>query len=447
MSVFTLDPNVEQFLIADQGEFIVDEVRKHWAAVFGPILELLAIIPVLLLMQLPAVRRLLGAAARRVVPARERALAHARHAHGPLRRHQHARVPRARHPLAARRDHADLAHPRHLGAHADHRPHLQLRALRVRVGRAGAGAPRDPLRRSPTQARAHDPARHPGLGPPRQRRDAPTVDRGGDEPAFHAAGAAGPARRSRGSPPRRPRSTCPGGVRTCERRPRTGSSEPAREPRHPLACADFTTRPSAGILDRPPVVCRTRSGAIGELPKRPKGSDCKSAVYDFGGSNPSLATCGSPGDPGLSSFPGSDAAASARSRRVAAGRGGVAVGAPVVGCRAGAPPARTSLRWEGDRARGIRCPPVRQRAARRRARHRPACRGVRARGAAGRRERRRHEVDPDRRGHRGRPRHRGADPLAHPRRRAPTTGSSARRTRRASARAGSTGSSTRSTAP
>ena len=51
MSVFTLDPNVEQFLIADQGEFIVDEVRKHWAAVFGPILELLAIIPVLLIMQ------------------------------------------------------------------------------------------------------------------------------------------------------------------------------------------------------------------------------------------------------------------------------------------------------------------------------------------------------------------------------------------------------------
>jgi hypothetical protein len=50
MSVFTLDPNVEQFLIADQGEFIVDEVRKHWAAVFGPILELLAIIPVLLLL-------------------------------------------------------------------------------------------------------------------------------------------------------------------------------------------------------------------------------------------------------------------------------------------------------------------------------------------------------------------------------------------------------------
>ena len=34
----------------------------------------------------------------------------------------------------------------------------------------------------------------------------------------------------------------------------------------------------------------------GELPKRPKGSDCKSAGVAFGGSNPSLATmCNVPG--------------------------------------------------------------------------------------------------------------------------------------------------------
>src|SRR5690606_30806603 len=32
--------------------------------------------------------------------------------------------------------------------------------------------------------------------------------------------------------------------------------------------------------------------ALGELPKRPKGSDCKSAGVAFGGSNPSLATAG-----------------------------------------------------------------------------------------------------------------------------------------------------------
>ena len=37
--------------------------------------------------------------------------------------------------------------------------------------------------------------------------------------------------------------------------------------------------------------------ASGELPKRPKGSDCNSAVYDFGGSNPSLATHRFPGAP------------------------------------------------------------------------------------------------------------------------------------------------------
>jgi len=50
MSVLFLDPRVERHLIADEGEVIVDEVRKHWAAVFGPILELLAIIPVVLLL-------------------------------------------------------------------------------------------------------------------------------------------------------------------------------------------------------------------------------------------------------------------------------------------------------------------------------------------------------------------------------------------------------------
>ena len=55
MSVLFLDPRVERYLIADEGEVIVDEVTKHWAAIFGPILELLAIIPVMaLLLWLPA---------------------------------------------------------------------------------------------------------------------------------------------------------------------------------------------------------------------------------------------------------------------------------------------------------------------------------------------------------------------------------------------------------
>jgi hypothetical protein len=49
MGVPGLDPRVERHLIADEGEFVVDEVRKHWAAVAGAILEALAAAPVLLL--------------------------------------------------------------------------------------------------------------------------------------------------------------------------------------------------------------------------------------------------------------------------------------------------------------------------------------------------------------------------------------------------------------
>ena len=49
MSLFALDPRVDRHLIADEGEVIIDEVRKHWAAVVGPTLEVIAAIPVLLL--------------------------------------------------------------------------------------------------------------------------------------------------------------------------------------------------------------------------------------------------------------------------------------------------------------------------------------------------------------------------------------------------------------
>jgi hypothetical protein len=49
MSVFGLDPRVERHLIADEGEVIVDEVAKHWAAKVGCALEMLAAIPVLML--------------------------------------------------------------------------------------------------------------------------------------------------------------------------------------------------------------------------------------------------------------------------------------------------------------------------------------------------------------------------------------------------------------
>lgn len=43
------DPRVERFLIADEGEVIVDEVAKHWAAIVKPVLELVAAVPLLVL--------------------------------------------------------------------------------------------------------------------------------------------------------------------------------------------------------------------------------------------------------------------------------------------------------------------------------------------------------------------------------------------------------------
>jgi hypothetical protein len=44
------DPKVQKYLIEDEGEVIVDEVRKHWAAVIGPIIEVLFALPALLLL-------------------------------------------------------------------------------------------------------------------------------------------------------------------------------------------------------------------------------------------------------------------------------------------------------------------------------------------------------------------------------------------------------------
>ena len=43
------DPRIEKHLIADQGEVVIDEVRKHWAATVGAMLELFAGAIVLLL--------------------------------------------------------------------------------------------------------------------------------------------------------------------------------------------------------------------------------------------------------------------------------------------------------------------------------------------------------------------------------------------------------------
>ena len=47
MSLF--DPRIEKHLIADQGEVVIDEVRKHWAAVVMAMLEMLGGLIVLLL--------------------------------------------------------------------------------------------------------------------------------------------------------------------------------------------------------------------------------------------------------------------------------------------------------------------------------------------------------------------------------------------------------------
>ena len=46
------DPHVEQYLIDDEGEVVIDEVAKHWAAIVTPVLELIAVVPVLLLVGL-----------------------------------------------------------------------------------------------------------------------------------------------------------------------------------------------------------------------------------------------------------------------------------------------------------------------------------------------------------------------------------------------------------
>lgn len=50
MALFGLDPRVKRHLIADEGEVIVDEVTKHWAAIVGPVLELIAAGMVLMLL-------------------------------------------------------------------------------------------------------------------------------------------------------------------------------------------------------------------------------------------------------------------------------------------------------------------------------------------------------------------------------------------------------------
>ncbi|CAA9315029.1 MAG: hypothetical protein AVDCRST_MAG29-64, partial [uncultured Nocardioidaceae bacterium] len=102
--------------------------------------------------------------------ARARRLQGAVGAHGPLRDHQHEGVPGDRRVQPQDREHTDEAHPRHHADQAGRRPGPGLRALRVRVSRAGAGAARDPQRRLPRPAEPHDPARADRPGAARARR-------------------------------------------------------------------------------------------------------------------------------------------------------------------------------------------------------------------------------------------------------------------------------------
>lgn len=48
--MFGFDPKIARHLISDEGEVVVDEVRKHWAAVIGPIIEIVLAFPALALL-------------------------------------------------------------------------------------------------------------------------------------------------------------------------------------------------------------------------------------------------------------------------------------------------------------------------------------------------------------------------------------------------------------
>ena len=96
--------------------------------------------------------------------------------------------------------------------------------------------------------------------------------------------------------------------------------------RAPPAAHRTTSRPAGRALPAVDVRIVPGPSGHGELPKRPKGSDCKSAVIDFGGSNPSLATIAKPRLGGASGVSGlgrpSDRAVPHRSGRRARRAGG-----------------------------------------------------------------------------------------------------------------------------
>ncbi|CAA9374896.1 MAG: FIG028593: membrane protein, partial [uncultured Nocardioidaceae bacterium] len=95
---------------------------------------------------------------------RPRRLAGPQRAHGPVRDHEHAGLQGPRGGRAPARHHADLPHSRHHRREAAARADVRLRPLCLRVGGAGAGLARHPLRRCTGCPRPHHPARHPAVG-------------------------------------------------------------------------------------------------------------------------------------------------------------------------------------------------------------------------------------------------------------------------------------------
>ena len=193
---------------------------------------------------------------------------------------------------------------------------LAAGAALVKVGEDDAellyGEPLDALRDRLVGARRRRGARDAGCRRGdarggRHRRHAPDLDAARPHRRHDGRGRRRLRRDGRGARARGRRRPRMRGARCCSRR---WMSRPRRAASRARCCArrrrsraststtsapdriDFEHRVTQGrIVDRASGRLEKLGGcALGELPKRPKGSDCKSAVLDFGGSNPSLAT-------------------------------------------------------------------------------------------------------------------------------------------------------------
>ena len=150
------EPDVGRYLLRDEDEVVVDEVRRHWIVYVLPGRRAAGSRVVLMFVGTFVIEPadpggwlvLVGLGALRCTPVGD----------GPraprvLRGHQHAGLPAARRPLDAPRHHAAEPDPRHHRRQADRRPDPRLRPPHLRVRRPGPGAARDQVRRPrPTSA-------------------------------------------------------------------------------------------------------------------------------------------------------------------------------------------------------------------------------------------------------------------------------------------------------